>query len=147
MKKAAIVTAVIIALIALLIAIPPITNSIILSSLAGDFADEVATSGAQIIEAEKIYGKLNGNGNGISFFGALLVKKDSVADIDALISELDEDFEIVEYYEPTNAQVTSKHLEHGNLEFDTDIASGEYLVLCFHESSHPMANEFDIKGH
>ncbi len=147
MKKTIIIASAVLALIALLIALPSVTNSIILSSLADDFADEISKSGAEVAESEKIYGKLNGNGNGINFFGAVLVKKDSVADIEALMDELGEDFEAVEYYEPSGAAVASKHLEHGNLEFDTDISGGEYLVICFYESSHPMANKFDIKGH
>ncbi len=145
MKKS---TALLISLLILILSIiPSTTNTIILNALTNDFQNKIEKNSVKIMEAEKIYGKLNGNGNGINFFGAVLVEKDSVADIEALMDELGEGFEAVEYYEPSGAAVASKHLEHGNLEFDTDISGGEYLVICFHESSHPMANSLDIKGH
>ena len=53
-------------------------NSFILRGLVSDFKSELrAAEGIEIVETVSDYGKLNGNGNGINYFGAVLVKVDN----------------------------------------------------------------------
>ena len=61
-----------------------------------DFSDTISEkTQAKVVESKGVYGKLNGNGNGIDYFGAVLLNKADVADLDALLVLLEEDFEIV----------------------------------------------------
>ncbi len=124
------------------------SNRLLLNTMMDTFTETVsAATDDGILEAKGIYGKLNGNGNGIQYFGAALVKKDSVSDPDALISALKEDFEIVEITGQTGVRIESKYLEHTTLSYDTEPGEGEYLTILFFNSSHPASNNTDLAGH
>ena len=104
--------------------------------------------GSAIVEEQSVYGKLNGNGNGIQYFGAVLVRKDAVEDVDALLAELDETFEIVECIEQNESTIVSRHLQHRTLTYDTPIASENmYISICFYNSKHPKSSLWDLAGH
>lgn len=104
--------------------------------------------GSAIVEEQSVYGKLNGNGNGIQYFGAVLVRKDAIEDIDALMAELDETFEIVEYAEQNGNKIISKHLQHRTLTYDTPITSeNTYVSICFYNSKHSKSSLWDLAGH
>lgn len=114
----------------------------VFSGTISDHAD------ADIIEAKSAYGKLNGNGNGVQYFGSVLIRKDSVKDIDSLVEELDGQFEIVEYCAQEGADISSKYLEHQALRYDSPIdADSEYISIIFFNSSHSDSDLFDIAGH
>ena len=102
----------------------------------------------RIVETKSVYGKLNGNGNGIQYFGVVLVRNGSIDDIDSLISALDERFEVVEYWAQEDSNITSKYLEHKTLKYDTSISPDDELIsICFYNSSHPDSDLLDIEGH
>ena len=44
-----------------------------------------------------VYGKLNGNGNGINYYGAALITSESEAALEELVKTLDDRFEIAGY--------------------------------------------------
>lgn len=103
---------------------------------------------ADIIEAKSVYGKLNGNGNGIQYFGSVLIHKDSIKDVDSLVEELDLQFEIVEYCVQDERDISSKYLEHKTLKYDSPIdANSEYISIIFFNSKHPDSDFLDIAGH
>ena len=73
-------------------------NSFILRGLVSDFKSELrAAEGIEIVETVSDYGKLNGNGNGINYFGAVLVKVEGPDVLDTLVS-LNKDFDVMDYY-------------------------------------------------
>ncbi len=153
MKKSSI-GCLILVLVAILIVglpfLPAITNYSILDDLTDDFEDEIEDfdDDIEIIEIKSTYGNLMGNGNKISYFGAALIQKDSVADIDALVASLDESFEFVEYSNQNSQKIESKYLEHKSLEFKTNISDGDnYISVIFYNSYHPKSNLLDIAGH
>ena len=120
-------------------------NSLILRGLVSEFKSELrAAEGIEIIETVSDYGKLNGNGNGINFFGAVLVKADDPAVLDALVS-LNKDFELLDYYKQEKREIDLKYAQRAHLSFEN--LSPDYYVVWFYESSHPHANLLDIKGH
>ena len=120
-------------------------NSFILRGFVSDFKSELrAAEGIEIIETVSEYGKLNGNGNGINFFGAVLVKADDPAVLDALVS-LNKDFELLDYYKQEKREIDLKYAQHAHLSFEN--LSPDYYVVWFYQSSHPHANLLDIKGH
>ncbi len=124
-------------------------NAINLAVLMGSFTNTVDRhlSGG-IVEIKSVYGKLNGNGNGIQYFGAALVKEDSVQDLDALVAELEQEFEVVEVLRQQSSKIESRHLEHRELTFSAEIpGDGGYLAICFFNSDNPFSNPADIAGH
>lgn len=128
---------------------PARTNKRILANLLEDFSDIVSEySQEKIVETKSVYGKLNGNGNGISYFGAVLVKKSAITELDALLATLDAEFEIVEAVEQKGQKVESKHLQHRSLVYDTAITDDrQYITVYFYNGSHPDTNPLDIAGH
>lgn len=120
-----------------------------LNALMKEFTTTISEyASSDIIEEQSVYGKLNGNGNGIQYFGAVLVRKDAIEDIDALMAELDETFEIVEYAEQSGNKIISKHLQHRTLTYDTPITSeNTYVSICFYNSKHSKSSLWDLAGH
>ena len=127
---------------------PQMKNEAILSDLVAEFSAAVAEHSSQpIVEAKGIYGKLNGNGNGIQFFGAVLVKKDSVKDPELWKASLEKKFETVELSEQVGSEIVSKYLEHRSLSFDAAPKEGEgYLTVCFF-TTRPDGELSDPMGH
>lgn len=103
----------------------------------------------ELVETKSVYGKLNGNGNGIDFFGAALIRSDSEEAINELVSNLQEKYETVEYSPQNGNAVVSKYLEHRKLSFNHSFDSSDkskyYTVYFF--THHKNANYMDPWGH
>ena len=120
-------------------------NSILLRGFVSDFKSEIrAAEGIEIVETVSDYGKLNGNGNGINYFGAVLVKVEDPGVLDTLVS-LNRDFDVINYYKQEKREIDLNYAEHAHLSFEN--LSPDYYVVWFYQSSHPHANLLDIKGH
>ena len=120
-----------------------------LNELTDAFEDAITDfdSDIQIVETASVYGNLFGNGNKINYFGAVLVEKESLEDIDALIAVLDEEFEFVGYCDQKTQKVEYKYLERFNPSYETDVSGGDYVSIMFFNSWHENTNNFDILGH
>jgi hypothetical protein len=119
-------------------------NSFILRGLVSDFKSELrAAEGIEIVETVSDYGKLNGNGNGINYFGAVLVKVENPDVLDTLVS-LNKDFDVMNYYKQEKREIDLDYAEHAHLSFENH---GDYYVVWFYQGEHPMSNPLDIKGH
>ena len=129
--------------------LPALQNTHNLNEFTDDFEDKIAEfdSDIQIVETASVYGNLCGNGNKINYFGAVLVEKESIKDIDALIATLDNDFEFVSYCDQKTQKVEYKYLERSNPAYETDVSGGEYVSIMFFNSSHENSNTFDLAGH
>ena len=103
----------------------------------------------ELLEVESVCGKLNGNGNGMNYFGAALVAADSVEDMDTLVAELEGDFDTVAYTVLEDNQIDVPELQHRRLTFnDTVLQKGEtYYCIYFYVHEHPASNIFDIRGY
>ena len=120
-------------------------NSMLLRGFVSDLRSELrAAEGIEIIETVSDYGKLNGNGNGINFFGAVLVKAEDPAVLDALVS-LNKDFDVMDYYKQEKREIDLDYAENAHLSFEN--LSPDYYVVWFYQSEHPHSNLFDVKGH
>jgi len=128
---------------------PAKKNDRILWGLLNEFSDAISSlSQAEIVETKGICGKLYGNGNGMQYFGAVLVKQDSIKDMTALLEQLDQMFEIVAVAAQEDNEIESKYLEHQSLSFDTTVSDDtQYVSIWFFNSSHPDSNPYDIRGH
>ena len=49
-------------------------NAKILRSMVREFSRTISETGAKVVETKSVYGKLNGNGNGINYFGAVSIR-------------------------------------------------------------------------
>lgn len=125
-------------------------NQAILDDMTAQFVDILTgMDGVTVVETKAVYGKLNGNGNGIQYFGAALLTVDP-ARIPAILAALEQDFECSEGWEQTGQTIVSRYLEHRSLSYDTVIpADGDesYVSIYFFNSHHPDSIEWDIWGH
>jgi hypothetical protein len=97
-----------------------------------------------MVESISKAGKLVGNGNGMQYFGAMLIKSEQTLE------------ELAAYYADVNAEIVVKVqnsqaiecLEHAQLSFATEITEEEnyYIVYLFGEGLAPFS-QLDIRGH
>lgn len=122
-------------------------NNFILKGFEADFEKAVKAEGFEILETKSVCGKLNGNGNGINYFSAVLIKAD-VNEVKALVQGLETEFEVAEYYLQENGKIATIHNEHGRLEYETALNENEtYYTVYVFESGIKGSNPLDPKGH
>ena len=122
-------------------------NSFILKGFETDFEEAVKAEGFEILETQSVYGKLNGNGNGINYFSAVLIKADE-DEVKALVQGLETEFEVAKYYLQEDGKIATIHNEHGRLEYETALEAGEtYYTVYVFESDIKGSNLLDPKGH
>ncbi len=122
-------------------------NGRLLNNLTEGFVDALEDGGIEVIEYASIHGKLNGNGNGISYFGAALINADDEDLLDAVLEKIKgERYKIVEYSAQKGQAVVSSYLEHGSITFKTHIENGKYIIVFFF-TDHPKSDMCDLAGH
>ncbi len=132
-------------LLALLIA-APMVNDHKAKKTADKLADLPLPDKTEYIEQAYKAGKLVGNGNGMQYFGAVLIKSELSAE------------ELQEYYlrfatndedcvvEPqVSAEI--KIIEHEQLRFNTDILGDNYYMVYSWGDNPTIFHSFDIRGH
>ncbi|MBE6692517.1 MAG: hypothetical protein E7586_04195 [Ruminococcaceae bacterium] len=124
-------------------------NFLINHHLTQEFKDIIKSeSEIEIIQSKSVRGKLNGNGNGINYFGTVLVKANSDEDLKKLLTKLDEEFETVGYAIQSGEQVNNRLIEHVNLEYDENLSNDEtYYSIYYFNASNKYSYPFDIRGH
>ena len=99
----------------------------------------------ELIESLSQVGKLTGNGNGMQYFGAILIRSDlSLEELDDYYSDYrSNEWEcLVETHEGQYIEV----IDHGTLQFPEEIKdNGYYIVYSWGSSSHPFG-DLDIRG-
>ena len=122
-------------------------NNFILKGFETDFEKAVKAEGFEILETKSVCGKLNGNGNGMNYFSAVLIKADE-DEVKALVEALETEFEVAKYYLQEDGKIATIHNEHGRLEYETAIEEGEtYYTVYVFESGIKGSNPLDPKGH
>lgn len=100
----------------------------------------------ELIESISRAGKLTGNGNGMQYFGAILIRSDlSLEELDAYYSEYrSNEWEyLVEVQEGQSVEM----LEHGGLQFSEEIKGNSYYIVYSWGSGNSLLKELDIRGH
>ena len=105
--------------------------------------------GIELIETKSVYGKLNGNGNGVDFFGAVLIKADSEDSVNAAVARLKDTFRLVEYTPQRTNLLESPFLVHKTISFDHgfDTSDNSTYYSVYFIVSHKDSNLLDIAGH
>ena len=100
----------------------------------------------ELIESLSQAGKLTGNGNGMQYFGAILIKSElSLEELDAYYSDYrrNEWEYLVEIQEGPSIDV----IEHGELQFSEEIKGSGYYIVYSWGSGDSLLQELDIRGH
>ena len=124
----------------------PIVNNITVSNLIKDIEMIPLPKKTYIVEKLSQAGKLNGNGNGMQYFGAVLLN-----------SELSLE-ELEQYYKPfretpweyvveiQNSQEI-KAIEHGHALFESDVFKDHYYIVYSWGKGISPFQYFDLRGH
>ena len=100
----------------------------------------------ELIESISRAGKLTGNGNGMQYFGAILIRSDlSLEELDAYYSGYrSNEWEcLVETQEGQSIEV----IDHGTLQFTEEIKDSGYYIVYSWGSGNSLLEELDIRGH
>ena len=129
-------------LVGFMISIPLVNNGSA-KDVEKSLTDIALPEDTELVESISKAGKLVGNGNGMQYFGAILVK-----------SELSEEELNAYYSEKLDGAVVkeqkSQNIEflHGFVSFETEFDENDnyYIVYCFGSGIFPFS-ELDIRGH
>lgn len=144
MKKARIlVLAVVVLLIGFVVSIP-LVNDFSAKRVEKQLLEISLPDHTQMVESLSKAGKLVGNGNGMQYFGAVLIRSEQTLE------------ELFVYYSQKNPAIVVKEqkaqkiewVEHENLSFHTNITDTEdyYIVYMFGSGIAPFS-QLDIRGH
>ena len=100
----------------------------------------------ELIESISRAGKLTGNGNGMQYFGAILIRSDlSLEELDAYYSGYrSNEWEcLMETQEGQSIEV----IDHETLQFSEEIKDSGYYILYSWGSGNSLLEELDIRGH
>lgn len=145
-KGIRIILAVIFASIILVLILCPIINDISAKNIIVEIESVQLPQDTQIVESFSQAGKLVGNGNGMQFFGAILIEsKLSLEDLDnhySLYRKTPWDY-VVKIQNIQNIDV----IEHGTFSFKTDVSNGNYYLVYSWGNGISPFKDLDLRGH
>lgn len=100
----------------------------------------------ELIESLAQAGKLTGNGNGMQYFGAILIESElSLEELNTYYSDYrsNEWDYLVEVQKGQSVEV----IEHETLKFSEEINDSGYYIVYSWENSNSLLEELDIRGH
>ena len=100
----------------------------------------------ELIESLSQAGKLTGNGNGMQYFGAILIRSElSLEELETYYSDYrSNEWEyLVEIQEGQSIKV----IEHKALQFSEEIEDSGYYIVYSWGSGNSLLKELDIRGH
>ncbi len=124
-------------------------NTLISWKLTMDLKSEIEeNSSMEVMDSARICGKLCGNGNGMEFYGAVLVKADSEEDIENFVSEIADDYDIVGYYVQAHKEIDGS-LVGGSffIQYENFPNDGETYYTVYYLATHKFSTDFDIRAH
>jgi len=99
----------------------------------------------ELIEAISKTGKLTGNGNGMQYFGAILIRSElSLEELNTYYSDYrsNEWDYLVEVQEGRFVEV----IDHGTLQFSEEIKDSGYYIVYSWGNGNSLLKELDIRG-
>lgn len=126
-------------------------NALLLNGMVNTLVNTAKEAdGIEILDTRSDYGKLVGNGNGIQYYGAILVKASSEEDVQNLVEKLKGEYERVGYRLQTDRVVDAEYLPgvyYMVEDYVFEISEGCLYSVHFFNSYHEDSNLLDIKGH
>ena len=100
----------------------------------------------ELIESLSQAGKLTGNGNGMQYFGAILIRSElSLEELDAYYSDYRSNE--WEYLVETQERQPIEVIDHGTLQFTEEIKDSGYYIVYSWGSGDSLLQELDMRGH
>lgn len=100
----------------------------------------------ELIESLSQAGKLTGNGNGMQYFGAILIRSElSLEELDAYYSDYRSNE--WEYLVETQEGQPIEVIDHRTLQFTEEIKDSGYYIVYSWGSGNSLLEELDIRGH
>ncbi len=124
----------------------PLVNDNVAENTAENLEEIPLPENTQYIEKVSLAGKVVGNGNGMQYFGAILIKSGlTVEELQRYYSGYAEnEWECI--VERQNKKEISI-VEHGFLEFQTNISEDNYYIVYSWGRNDSIFHEFDLRGH
>lgn len=141
----AIISFVAVIIIVFAIAIP-VSNNIAAYNIAKELSDIKLPDKTEYVESVSVAGKVIGNGNGMQYLGAILIKSElELEELQTYYSQFAEnDWEcIVKEQKGNKVQI----VDHRNPKFQTEIVGDDYFVVYSTDGSDSIWADFDIRGH
>lgn len=148
MKKLLKIICIIVAILPVLFMISiPIANDFSAVKTKNRLKNIPLPKNTQYVEAISKAGKLTGNGNGMQYFGAILIKSElSKEELSSYYSTYDEDDWYCSVEKQKGQQIV--FIEHDTLLFKTDIpAEEQYYIVYTWGNGNDLFSELDIRGH
>ena len=124
----------------------PLINNLIAYKVEKALCEIPLPEKTELIESLSQAGKLTGNGNGMQYFGAILIRSElSLEELDAYYSDYrSNEWEcLVETQERQPIEV----IDHGTLQFREEIKDSGYYIVYSWGSGNSLLEELDIRGH
>ncbi len=144
MKKAVIPIVLIAVLLVGFIVSVPLVNNHSAKEVERRLVSTALPDNTEIVESLSKAGKLVGNGNGMQYFGAMLIKSElGLEELEAYYSEIISGSAVREQ-KSRDIEI----IEHGTLSFEAEISDteGYFIVYLFGSGKKPFS-ELDIRGH
>lgn len=124
----------------------PIVNNISARRVIGDIESIPLPQSTQIADQFSRAGKLVGNGNGMQFFGAILIESE------LSLEDLDQHYSLYrqtpwDYIVKVQGTQTIDVIEHGVFSFETDVSNGQFYIVYSWGNGIPPFKDFDLRGH
>ena len=122
----------------------PVVNDISAAKTEKQLSQIELPEKTEIVETLSKAGKFTGNGNGMQYFGAILIKSElSLDELDGYYSDKDRRI-VVEEQDSQEIE----HIEHGEINFKTPVsADGNYYIVYLYGDGPELFAELDIRGH
>lgn len=146
MKKRTIIIVTIVVVFLVFLVCIPIVNDGIAKKITEKIKDTDIPNNSEYAESFSAAGKLVGNGNGMQYFGGILIKSElSLEELKTYYSQFAQnEWEyIVENQTCRNVQI----IEHGILTLSTDIEGDNYFIVYSWGDNDTVFDELDIRGH
>ncbi|MEK4347513.1 hypothetical protein [Paenibacillus sp. FSL P4-0184] len=149
MKKTFIIILIIaVGALVLLVVSTPFINNYIAYSIKKDLVEVSLPDKTELIDDLSSAGKLIGNGNGMQFFGAILIKSElTLEELNHFYSKYRENewSYIVEKQVSINIDFLNGNLKFKALKADEKLINN-YIVYTWGSSNYPLS-DLDIRGH
>lgn len=127
------------------LAVTPLVNNYTAARVANELEELPLPENTEIIETTSFAGKFVGNGNGMQYFGAILIK--SELPLESLTEHYSQYVEkewecVVERQEGNEIQELD-----GSESFQTDVEGEDYYIVYSWGSSDSIFSELDLRGH
>ena len=146
MKKTKIAGICLIVLILAAFVLVPVYNNYCAYNVEKMLCETPLPEQTELIEAISQTGKLTGNGNGMQYFGAILIKSElSLEELETYYSDYrSNEWEcLVETQEGQSIEV----IDHETLQFSEKIDDSGYYIVYSWGSGNFLLKELDIRGH